>query len=217
MVKPYIFTYITQKDNYSNLYLISKGDKHAPLVAYLEIEDYKVSYFPLEIGVRGTIEKDNYKTLKSVYKYCIQELHYRGLKNLISKTTVLASHFIFLSRDQFEWIEEWLYWVCSISDFTNQLDLFTSHKPVWGPYKETSITQAYCAFVTFYLYLSLRIIKIIYKILCKIFFQPFYFSMLLNFSVKASIKRQILKILGAFGDENWLFGFFTPNIGIFGA
>lgn len=83
-----------------------KKDNNAPLAVDLEIEGYKVSYFPLEIEVRGMNNRENNETLKSIHKYCIQRQHYKDFRNLILKTMVLASNFIFIFRDQSKWTQE---------------------------------------------------------------------------------------------------------------
>ena len=80
-----------------------KSNKYAPLISDLQQTGHKVTFLPLEIGVRGIINKANEKTLKIIHKFCKQETNFKSFKDLISKSTVCASYFIFLCRDQKEW------------------------------------------------------------------------------------------------------------------
>ena len=84
-----------------------KTDKYAPLVADLQFEaGYEVEFLPLEIGVRGIINKDNDGTLKRIIKYCKTGTTFKLLKSNLSKKAICASYYIFLSRDEMEWKHE---------------------------------------------------------------------------------------------------------------
>ena len=84
-----------------------KTKKYAPLISDLQFEaGYKVEFLPLEIGVRGIINKDNDGTLKRIIKYCKTGTTFKLLKSNLSKKAISASYYIFLSRDEMEWKHE---------------------------------------------------------------------------------------------------------------
>ena len=80
-----------------------KSNKYAPLVSDLTRTGYKIEFIPLEVGVRGIINKENQTSIHKITKLCEQKTTAKYLRDIISKTAVSTSYFIFLSRDESEW------------------------------------------------------------------------------------------------------------------
>ena len=77
-----------------------KTERYASLISDLKETGHSVKFFPLEIGVRGIINRPNETTLKQIHKFCKKEITFKTLRDSVSKTAVSASYYIFLSRDQ---------------------------------------------------------------------------------------------------------------------
>ena len=66
-------------------------------------KSYKTEFIPLEVGVRGIINKENRTSINKIAKLCTEKMFYKFLCDSISKAAVSSSYFIFLARDEEEW------------------------------------------------------------------------------------------------------------------
>ena len=64
-----------------------------------------MEYFPLEIGARGIINKVNKETIKDISLYTTTITAKTLMKNL-SREAVIASYYIFLSRNERDWTND---------------------------------------------------------------------------------------------------------------
>ena len=80
-----------------------KTNKYAPLVRDILSQGHKVNFIPLEIGVRGIVNNENENSIRRIQKLCKNTVTFKFLREIISKTAVSASYYIFLSRDQSGW------------------------------------------------------------------------------------------------------------------
>ena len=82
-----------------------KTNKYAPLINDIEQKGFSVEYFPLEIGARGIINKVNKETIKDISLYTTTITAKTLMKNL-SREAVIASYYIFLSRNERDWTND---------------------------------------------------------------------------------------------------------------
>jgi len=80
-----------------------KSDKYAGLVQDLKNRGYDVTYVPIEITARGIISKENKTSVKNIMKITRESTKFKFFCQNMSKCAIIASYFIFLSRDQPEW------------------------------------------------------------------------------------------------------------------
>ena len=81
-----------------------KSEKYAPLVADLA-RTHIVSFFPIEVSVRGQISKENRSRLNSfLFKCCSDPRNIsKSFLNVASKTALLSSYSIFCARKEPTW------------------------------------------------------------------------------------------------------------------
>ena len=82
-----------------------KTEKYSSLVQDIEEKGYKVTFLPLEISVRGIISKDNKDTIQKIVKICDKGTTAKTINQDLSKLAVIASYYIFISRNE-TWKEE---------------------------------------------------------------------------------------------------------------
>ena len=63
-----------------------------------------MEYFPLEVGARGIINKVNKETIKDISLYT--KINAKNLIKALSKQAVIASYYIFLSRNERDWTND---------------------------------------------------------------------------------------------------------------
>ena len=63
-----------------------KIDRYLTLIADIEDAGFQVKYYPIEIGSRGYISKDNISRLKSLSKDINVHLHQKTTKNCLAYT-----------------------------------------------------------------------------------------------------------------------------------
>ena len=81
-----------------------KSNKYAPLIADIEQKGFSVEYFPLEVGARGIINKVNKETIKDISLYT--KINTKNLIKALSREAVIASYYIFLSRNERDWTND---------------------------------------------------------------------------------------------------------------
>ena len=83
-----------------------KSKRYEMLVNDIENNGYDVKYFPIEIGSRGLISRDNVLNLRTLFN--IESEKSREFKNILknlSKISIIASYCIFYSKFEHSWID----------------------------------------------------------------------------------------------------------------
>jgi hypothetical protein len=81
-----------------------KVKRYEQLISDIEDNKYRVNYYPVEIGSRGYIDKDNANRIKSIaHKYC-KDVNISSFKNTICKTSLIGSYVIYHSKFDESWI-----------------------------------------------------------------------------------------------------------------
>ena len=80
----------------------SKNDKYEHLKE--EIRNYTTQIFAFEIGARGYISRENRKRLKIIHKFCKSDIQLKEFEENIARLSINASYYIYLCRDQTEWV-----------------------------------------------------------------------------------------------------------------
>ena len=78
--------------------------KTPPSFADIEQKGFSVEYFPLEVGARGIINKVNKETIKDISLYT--KINTKNLIKALSREAVIASYYIFLSRNERDWTND---------------------------------------------------------------------------------------------------------------
>ena len=78
-----------------------KTEKYTPLVNDIQNNGFSVEFIPLEIGVRGIINKDNKESIKDISEFT--KINAKALTKELSKQAVISSYFIFLNRNERDW------------------------------------------------------------------------------------------------------------------
>ena len=81
-----------------------KIDRYLTLIADIEDTGYKVKYYPIEIGSRGYISKDNISRFRSLSKDTNVHLHHRTTKDCLCKISLVCSYIIFHAKYDASWI-----------------------------------------------------------------------------------------------------------------
>ena len=79
-----------------------KNDKYEYLKE--DITHYKTQIVAFEIGARGYISRENRKRLKLIHKFCKTEIKIKEFEENIARLSINASYYIYLCRDQTEWV-----------------------------------------------------------------------------------------------------------------
>ena len=82
----------------------NKTDKYSSLVSDLQAAGFSVDFIPLEVGVRGIINKENKTSIKLIKKVSKSTVSLGSLISSISKRAVISSYYIFLSRNDQNWM-----------------------------------------------------------------------------------------------------------------
>jgi hypothetical protein len=82
-----------------------KVDRYRQLVSGIEYNGYTVKYFPIEIGSRAFITKDNIARLKSFLKDTTQNRNMNNVKSMICKIVITASFIIYHSKVEDAWVD----------------------------------------------------------------------------------------------------------------
>ena len=69
-----------------------------------EITKYKPNIEPFEIGARGYITKENRSRLKTIYSYCTKDITLKHFEQNVAKLAMDGSRYIYLCRNQTEWV-----------------------------------------------------------------------------------------------------------------
>ena len=80
-----------------------KTERYACLAADIEASDYQCNNLPFEIASRGYINMENKSTLTAVHQLCQPKTRLRHFLQNISKTSLLCSYSIYLSRNDRDW------------------------------------------------------------------------------------------------------------------
>ena len=80
-----------------------KTEKYSSLIHDIQATGHEVAFIPLEIGVRGIINRSNKSSIREITEYCTKETTPKVLTQELSKQAVAGSYFIFLSRNEKEW------------------------------------------------------------------------------------------------------------------
>ena len=80
-----------------------KTEKYSSLIHDIQATGHEVAFIPLEIGVRGIINRSNKSSIREIAEYCRKETTPKQLTQELSKQAVTGSYFIFLSRNEKEW------------------------------------------------------------------------------------------------------------------
>ena len=71
-----------------------------------DITSAAVQVFPFEIGANtGYINQRNKITIKEIFDFVKPDIKFKYFLNNISAISVLSSYYIYLARNQLEWIE----------------------------------------------------------------------------------------------------------------
>ena len=76
-----------------------KYNRYCGLATDIEDNGYKCKNFPFEVGSRGHLTPDNRSRLSIIHKLCKPNIPFSKFCQLISKTSLLCSYAIFLSRN----------------------------------------------------------------------------------------------------------------------
>ena len=82
-----------------------KTNKYSSLVSDIQAAGFSVDFIPLEVGVRGIIDQDNKESIKLIKKVSKSTVSLKSLISSISKRAVISSYYIFLSRNDQNWID----------------------------------------------------------------------------------------------------------------
>ena len=80
-----------------------KTERYACLAADIEALDYQCNNLPFEIGSRGYINMKNKSTLTALHQLWQPKTRLRHFLHNISKTSLLYSYSIYLSRNDRDW------------------------------------------------------------------------------------------------------------------
>ena len=80
-----------------------KTERYSSLISDIKLKGYKTDFIPLEVGVRGILNRENQESIRKISKLCNERTSSKSLHKSISKSAVSASYFIFLSRDEEAW------------------------------------------------------------------------------------------------------------------
>ena len=80
-----------------------KVQRYKNLVSDLKDNGYDVDYYPVEIGSRGFISKDNENRLKSLLRKTAKHVKYNQFKNTVCKIVLISSFAIFHSKFEDSW------------------------------------------------------------------------------------------------------------------
>ena len=70
-----------------------------------DISSYNVNIEAFEIGARGyIISKDNRARLKTIFKFCKKDTSFKQFEENVARLAIDASQYIFICRDQTEWV-----------------------------------------------------------------------------------------------------------------
>ena len=69
----------------------------------IEESDFTVDYYPIEIGSRGFISKENESRLKSFFRKVTKE-RYNSIKPILCKTALTSSFVIYHSKYEDSWL-----------------------------------------------------------------------------------------------------------------
>ena len=77
-----------------------KHSKYQSLISDIESNGFIVEYYPIEIGARGYINKDNSIRLKKIHKSTGINTPYKQLQNNLSKLAIISSFVIFHAKTE---------------------------------------------------------------------------------------------------------------------
>ena len=81
-----------------------KVNRYSKLVSDIESSGYTVDYYPVEIGSRGYISKDNEARLKSLFRKVSKDIKYNLVKQNLCKIALLGSFVIYHSKYEDSWL-----------------------------------------------------------------------------------------------------------------
>ena len=79
-----------------------KTDKYSSLTQDIKDTGHPVQFIPLEIGVRGIVNKQNKESIKQI-SYFTTNQNAKKLTENLSRQAVIASYYIFLNRNETDW------------------------------------------------------------------------------------------------------------------
>ena len=82
-----------------------KVEKYSSLVRDIQDNGYTVSFYAIEIGVRGLVDRNNKRHLKRILKTCNSNIRPNEFFQTLSKLAILSSFTIFYSRKERAWGE----------------------------------------------------------------------------------------------------------------
>ena len=78
-----------------------KTEKYSALTQDIQEKGYGIQFIPLEVGVRGIVNKQNKESIKAISHFTFANKN--QLTKKLSKQAVTASYYIFLNRNQTDW------------------------------------------------------------------------------------------------------------------
>ena len=81
-----------------------KVERYRQLITNIEENNYDINYYPIEIGSRGLISKENEARLKSFFKKTTKEISFARVKSTLCKTVLISSFIIYHSKYEDSWI-----------------------------------------------------------------------------------------------------------------
>jgi hypothetical protein len=81
-----------------------KIDRYLNLISDIEENNFKVKYYPVEIGSRGYISKDNISRLRSLLKDTNSHISFKSVKESLCKIAIISSFVIYHSKFDVNWI-----------------------------------------------------------------------------------------------------------------
>jgi hypothetical protein len=90
------------ESNIENTHQI-KVVRYKQLIADIEANGIQVKYYPVEVGSRGHITKDNEKRLKDFVKHCTGKFMHKKTLHHISKMALISSFIIYHSKYEALW------------------------------------------------------------------------------------------------------------------
>ena len=85
-----------------------KSNKYSSLIHDIQATGHEVIFYPVEVGVRGIINKVNKSTIRDICDYFCAQTTASKLTKDISREAVTSSYHIFLNRNDKDWNNNFL-------------------------------------------------------------------------------------------------------------
>ena len=82
-----------------------KTEKYSSIVRDIQERGYTVSFYAIEVGARGLVDRNNKRRLKQILKTTSSKIHPTEFFQTLSKLAILSSFSIFYARKERAWGE----------------------------------------------------------------------------------------------------------------